>query len=85
MVTLVKLGNLPHKNNIRNDYMPNEKQYPKIDLRMVPDVPSCGCLFVEDNNVICMNHVSENRKIRNKVPYQFVCVCNECEEAMQSR
>ena len=65
--------------------MSNEKHYPKIDLRAVPDVPLCGCPFVENDNVICMNHVSEDIKIRSKNPYQFVCVCNECEKAMQSR
>lgn len=85
MVTLVKLGNLPHKNNGRKNCMSNKKQYSKIDLRAVPDVPACGCPFVNDDNVKCMNHVSENQKIRNKFPYQFVCVCNECEKAMQSR
>ena len=65
--------------------MSNEKLYPKIDLRMVPNVPSCGCPFVENDNVICMNHMSENQKIRNKRPHQFVCVCNESEKAIQSR
>ena len=63
--------------------MSNEKHYPKIDLRTVPEVPSCGCPFVENDNVKCMNHIVDGSI--DGLPHQFVCVCNECEEAMQSR
>ena len=63
--------------------MSNEKHYPKIDLRMASDVPLCGCPFEENDNVICMNH-SINRS-KGEAPYQFLCICDEDDEAVRSR
>ena len=63
--------------------MSNKKLYPKIDLRAVPGVPSCGCPFVENNNVICMNHTT--KRCKGEAPYQFLCICDEDDEAVQSR
>ena len=63
--------------------MSNEKHYPKIDLRAVSDVPLCGCPFEENDNVVCMN-CSINRS-KDEAPYQFLCICDEDDEAVQSR